>query len=167
MIRVAFVGAALLSNLSAAAQLAPSSTQGVAPSDCPVYRAGDPITFTATIVAAPGAPHVVLASLTLAIKSGTSNSIVISPTIGKPSSEGSSTYEFKMLLPPIFLQSLASGAYRLTDASFGTGPASQAIDLSQLKVVPLRVVDPLPQFCRFVPSRPNAPGGTVTDITLK
>lgn len=167
MVRVAVVGMIVLTNLSAGAQVATFPSQGATPSDCPAYRAGDPITLTATIVAAPGTPHVVLASLTLAIKAGTSNAIVIPPTIGKPTSEGSNTYEFKVALPPIFLQYLATGSYRLVDASFGTRPASQATDLPQMRVVPLRIVGPLPQFCRFVPPRPDAPGGTATDLMLK
>lgn len=83
MIRVAVAGASLiLTSLSAAARLAASPLQGAGPSGCPAYRVGDPITFTATIVAAPGEPHLVIASLTLAIRSGTSNSIVIPPAIG-------------------------------------------------------------------------------------
>lgn len=167
MIRVAVICTILLANLAANAQLATFPSQGAPPSDCPAYRAGDFITFTATIVAAPGIPHVVLASATLAMKPGTSNAIVIPPTIGKLNSEGSNTYEFKMALPPIFLQDLATGPYRLIDASFGTGPISQATDLSQMRVVPLRVVGPMPQFCRFVPPRPNAPGGTATELMLK
>ena len=167
MIRVAAVCSILLANMCAGAQVAPFPSQGGPPPDCPAYRAGDPITFTATIVAAPGTAHVVLASLTLAMKAGTSNSIVIPPTIGKLSSEGSNTYEFKMALPPIFLQDLATGPYRLIDVSLGTGPAFQATDLSAMKVAPLRVVGPIPQFCRLVSSTPNALGGTATGLMVK
>ena len=46
------------------------------PFDCHVYEAGDPVTFSASILADPGAPHIVMGSITLAIRAGASGSIV-------------------------------------------------------------------------------------------
>lgn len=167
MIRFVTACIFLLSSLSAFAQGSafPSPDQPLP--DCPEYRAGELFTLVATILADPGTPHDILASVTFATKPGASASIVIPPTLGKPSSEGSTQYEFKMELPPIFLQNLPTGAYRLIDASFGTGPAIPASELQHMRVAPLRVVGSFPKFCRFIRFQPGAPDGTASGVTIK